>query len=76
MLLTKVIARSQRIVAIVATCLHVPNLMLMWLMKHVKLNKEGKKDQENMRRAMATLDSGETTKGRRMLLNPDRTESK
>ncbi|KAG8410346.1 hypothetical protein J3459_017156 [Metarhizium acridum] len=47
---------SQRILGIVATCLRVPNLMLMWFMKDVELDKEEKKDQENRSRAMTKLE--------------------
>lgn len=54
---------SQRILAIVATCMCVPNLILMWFMKDVKLAEEDKKDQENINRAIAKLEQKNDNEG-------------
>lgn len=60
---------SQRILAIVSTCMCVPNLIMMWFMKDIKLDKEDQKDQENMNRAIAKLEKKDD---REMVQDDDR----
>ncbi|POR35858.1 hypothetical protein TPAR_03944 [Tolypocladium paradoxum] len=47
---------SQRILGIVATCICVPNLVIMWLMKNIKLDEEDLKDEQGVDRAIAKIE--------------------
>ncbi|KAJ4309421.1 hypothetical protein N0V84_011511 [Fusarium piperis] len=49
-------SESQMILAIVATCFCVPNLVIMFFMKNMKLDEEDEKDEKGIIRAIAKIE--------------------
>lgn len=49
-------SESQMILAIVATCFCVPNLVIMFFMKNMKLDEEDEKDEKGINRAIAKIE--------------------
>lgn len=49
-------SESQMILAIVATCFCVPNLVIMFFMKNMKLDEEDEKDEKGINRSIAKIE--------------------
>lgn len=57
-------SESQMILAIVATCFCVPNLVIMFFMKNMKLDEEDEKDKKGIDRTIAKIErQGDNRRG-------------